>query len=729
MLLIALSVPLLLQAPAGDPGYATDALRELVRAAAETNARVPAGLASYTATAETEVALVGVDQRSHEQTMLLEQIAQSVAWDRTGQLDQWVIGYRSQSSVITTLTALSLASWIVPVLYGNRFGLLFGPAPASRKRKPTDKPPRRVESIHPLSPRRDEIYRFSGGDTIVVIRPGARTIPVVRIRVEPVVAPAVATNVLRGELMVDAASHQLISLRGEILEVGGRGSVGRRLRSGLFTAVGYVDFQSREVDARFWLPGAQRIELQISSSLAGDGRAVWRFQTRFDDIAVATNDSVGATGTGADTLAALPRKLALATEAELASYPAWRWKLGEGTADLRVDDFGDVEQLRIEARGPGPTVEFYARRFDDLFRFNKVEGAFTGVGFRARAANRKDGLAIGGTLGRAWSEEAIRGGGFAEWNAPRWRLSAIGERSLETANRFADSPRRGDWGAALIGSSDDFDYLDRRAFGLKLERDLSLARGRLVAEGGWASDRTARASISRGLFGSDSGFRPNRPIDPGSYGVISVSATLYPDVTGESIRPGWTAGARIEYGTGDLDWTRAEVRAGWRHVRGRLITTGRIDAGLVESDQVPLQQLFAIGGESDALGFEYKEFGGDRAAIGRTSVRYALPFLQRPFHPPFMRSPRSRIPGIAPALAVGVRSVWTDASSRTTLDALSRFGMRSGTGLLATRPTHGAPAAASVGVLLFGGSIFLGWSRRLDSDSPWTFTFARGSAL
>ena len=110
MRLVAVSVPLLLQVSAGDPGYATDALRTLVRAAAETNARVPTGLASYTATVETEVALVGVDQRSGEQTVLLEQIAQSVAWDRTGRLDQRVIGYRVQSSVITRRNYASRAS-------------------------------------------------------------------------------------------------------------------------------------------------------------------------------------------------------------------------------------------------------------------------------------------------------------------------------------------------------------------------------------------------------------------------------------------------------------------------------------------------------------------------------------------------------------------------------------------------------------------------------------------
>src|SRR5687767_4869025 len=157
MLLATLALPLLFQNAVAQPGYSSEALRELVSSASSTNARVPAMLASYRARAETEAAMIGVDQRSREQAILIEQIAQSVSWDRSGAVEQRVIGYRSQSSVMTATTALSLPSWIVPVLYGNRFGLLFGPAPASsRPRKPDERPRRRTDSIHPLSGRRDE---------------------------------------------------------------------------------------------------------------------------------------------------------------------------------------------------------------------------------------------------------------------------------------------------------------------------------------------------------------------------------------------------------------------------------------------------------------------------------------------------------------------------------------------------------------------------------------------
>src|SRR5687768_241666 len=136
-MLPALLLPLTLavQQPAGTPQYSSDALRELVRAAAETNIRVPPGIASYTSAVETEIALVGVDSRGREQSVQVEQVAQRITWERTGRLDQRVIGYRTQSSVFTGLTAFNVPSWVVPVLYGNRFSLFFGPRADSGSRR------------------------------------------------------------------------------------------------------------------------------------------------------------------------------------------------------------------------------------------------------------------------------------------------------------------------------------------------------------------------------------------------------------------------------------------------------------------------------------------------------------------------------------------------------------------------------------------------------------------
>ena len=159
-----------------------------------------------------------------------------------------------------------------------------------------------------------------------------------RVRVEPAAVPKVETTVLRGELMLDAATHQLISLRGEILEVGGPRSVAKRLREGMFTAVGYLDLQSRETMAA---SGCRVPNASSSNRLAARRRrrAVWRFRTlrrhrgrdeRLDRAATRSTPCGG------------PAKVALAGE------PSWggiggRWNSARGRRPSRRY-FGDVER-------------------------------------------------------------------------------------------------------------------------------------------------------------------------------------------------------------------------------------------------------------------------------------------------------------------------------------------------------------------------------------------------
>ena len=631
--------------------------------------------------------------------------------------------------MFTGLTALSVPSWVVPVLYGNRFSLFFGPRADStrgRARAAQDSvgPARRLDAIHPLAAGRDAIYRYSGGDTVAVVRPGGRSIPVVRVRVEPAGEPAVRTSVLRGELLLDASTSQLIAMRGELLEIGGRTGVLGQLRKQLVRAVAYIHFESREVEQRYWLPATQRIELQIASPFAGDARFVWRFNSRFDDVDVAMTDTTLAP----DTLAPVPRRRTIASEAELARYDRWRWQLGEGTLELRADDF---DAVTLAASGAPPDAVrihagLHARRFDEVLRFNRVEGLFTGIGARIRAFDARRSLSIGGSMGRAWHEGAVRGGAFAEWDEREWRLTGAAERRLDIANRFGSLEFQGSSIAALLGA-DDFDYLDRRQLILTLDRDALGGRARIETVASLASDRGVTTSVNQGLFEVDSGFRENRAVDEGGYARAGVPAMLNPEVYAEWARPGWTAGVRVEQGAGELSWMRAEANIGARARIGRFITTGSLEGGIVESARIPLQQLIAIGGVTDVPGFEYKEFGGDRAVVGRATLRYGLPIFQAPMRVPLGGS-RGRFPPLAPALAVGIRALWTDASTDATLDALVRLGTRDG-GVLLTRPTGEIRSAASAGVLLFGGGLFVGVARRLDTGARWEFLLGPSLAL
>src|SRR5690348_6911573 len=137
MLVLAVGALLQIAAHASpDSTYTTPALRALVGRAVVANRRVPDSLLAYRARMESELAFVARQPDGIEQTFAIEQTESTVRWARSGELEQRVVGYRSQS-VGVTVSAVGLfrQAWAVPILYGNRITLLFG-QPDSAARRP-----------------------------------------------------------------------------------------------------------------------------------------------------------------------------------------------------------------------------------------------------------------------------------------------------------------------------------------------------------------------------------------------------------------------------------------------------------------------------------------------------------------------------------------------------------------------------------------------------------------
>ena len=106
--------------------YATPALERLVADASARNQRVPPSLGGYRASVESEISLGFLDALAgREKTTSVEQVASSLAWERTGEFEQHVTGYRSQTlgPQFATL-GFFRSAWAVPSLYGNRLALL-----------------------------------------------------------------------------------------------------------------------------------------------------------------------------------------------------------------------------------------------------------------------------------------------------------------------------------------------------------------------------------------------------------------------------------------------------------------------------------------------------------------------------------------------------------------------------------------------------------------------------
>jgi hypothetical protein len=247
-------------------------------------------------------------------------------------------------------------------------------------------------------------------------------------------------------------------------------------------------------------------------------------------------------------------------------------------------------------------------------------------------------------------------------------------------------------------------------------------RALLTTEVAYVSDRPERARLQHGLLRSGSPFRFNRGAMPGDYGRASVALEYHPRVTGETLSPG--VGARVEYeiASGDLDWRRVEVRLAARRYWHGLVFASRVDAGAVFGSTLPPQTLYELGGTAILPSYLYKQFGGDRAALGRGIAAYYFPVLRSP-----LRFGRFVLPGLSPGIGAGVQGGWSEASSPAARSALLLLGGDGATPL--SRPTDGVRATADVRLTLLSGAIGAGFARPIDHAGPWKPFFVWGAAF
>lgn len=706
-----------------DSVYSSPALQRVIEAAAVANREPPPSLTSYTARLESEIAVVigltPAGGNAKESAAQLEQVESDVSWRRNGSVDQHVIGYRART-LTASVSALSVLRrpWIVPTLYGERLHLLLGGS-AGGDNHPGDGA---RTAVHPFASDRAAFYRFRGGDTIAVARlrgrAGDRVIHIVRILVEPRGRPPEQVLLFSGEIDLDAARGHIVRMRGEFLERGGRTSILSRLRHLGLRTFAFAELVDGEFGEAYWLPTYQRIEAQGRSRIAAGFRPVFRVVSRFREHAL-NGDSTRTPDVGDERLTYAPRD-------SLSAFHGWMDEIGAATLETRSADFDDVateEQWRT--RG-APRLDWRADRVSDVFRFNRVEGLYSGVAASLRLRDAVPGATLAGYGGWAWSEATARGGVRAELLRSPWRADLRVERALANTNDFRPTL---DYEAslyALFASADDYDYLDRRSATLSLSREIGGPRGLVLrAESGPVSDRSEPTRRRYGLVHLDSAFRANRPITAGSYLRSGLALEYHPYLSADFLEPGVGGGLWYERGDGALRWQRIESRLVARHTQGPWTYASRFDGAAVFGRAIPLQQLLELGENEGLQGYAYKEFGGDRAMLARGAISYALPLLRAPIH-----GWRGIVlPSLSPSLAIGAQAGWTGASASTLL-SLARFGYRTDslTGIqrLATRPTDGMRSTASLTLRVFGNALGVGVARPLDHPAPWSFVVSVG---
>ena len=504
-------------------------------------------------------------------------------------------------------------------------------------------------------------------------------------------------------------------MRGTFLRAGG---TPRRFGGALGEAVAFIEYEQGERLGRFWLPAKQRIELQATLPVLGDGRAVIRIVSRFSDMMV--NDTVLSAETlaAADSLRGMSRrKLTFATIDSVNRYGAWISSLGALSEGMHSDDFLDVAPDRWRPVGM-PRLDWVVPRAADLFHFNRVEGAYTGFGFKWSLRDAAPGVVVRANAGWAWNEQAARGRLSVERKRGLWTVEARGGRSLDNTNDFRVPFDSGNTLGALLASQDPYDYVDRRSATLAAVRTTAKRGLLLRTELGVADDRYRPATYLRGPLKGGKAYRPNRGVDEGSYLRTAAVVEWHPDVNAEFVKPGVSARLTYERGDGTLAFQRLEARVVARRPMGPFVVIGRGDVGTLLGARPPSQQLFELGEQQSLPGYLDKEFAGTRAAVLLGSLQYTSPFLRQP-----IRFRRFFLPAVAPGLSIGVQSGWTAAPTAAALSAIDRLDVTDRPSLArrapVSRPSDGIRASVTAGLRLFSGGAFLGVTRPVDQAARW----------
>lgn len=696
--------------------YATPALRVLVAEAAAMNRRVPAGLGGYRARLESEISIGSRRSEGMEMAVQLEQIASVLAWDRRGEYEQVVTGYRSQSLGANFATlGFFRVGWAIPSLYGNRLALLFGRDTSEAVRRRRD---RRggdpLYAIHPLADDRDGYYRFSGGDTVVAMHVDGRHIPIVRVDVSVRDDVPTRSVVFVGELDLDASRRQLVRMRGHFAVVGGPKSRFDLLRDARLQGVAFVEAVNAEVDGAFWLPAYQRFEAHATSNMIGEGRAIFRIITRYRDREILPAPSDVVVGSVGDTLEVQTFRLRVQPAESLSAYRDWRSDMGEASAGVSAEDFEDVAPARWRPDG-APRFNVETERLLDVLRMDRIQGVFTGIGAVYRFRDAAPGWTVRSAAGFAWQEQAVRGRAVVEYRRGRTTTALRAVRSLDLTNDFRNPYDSGSTTAAFFGR-DDYDYVDRQSLQLHVARRFgSRLDGALRVETGFVQDRDPAVHLRESPVGLGQPFRPNRAVVGGRYYRNATVLEWNPDVALEFLRTG--VGARLSYerADGELRYQRAEGRFTVRANAGPFAVGSRLDVGIVSPDAPP-QQFLELGANQNLPGYGYKEFAGDQAAVLRGQAFWGFGILAAPLRV----TRRLWLPPLAPGLALGLQAGYVRASTPTALAT---------TQLLGSAPTGHVRSSASLTLRVLGQSLGLGIARPLDYPAAWRWVLEFGQRL
>ena len=646
--------------PAADSAGIFDApsTRALVERTIRAGAQVPAELADYTARMDAAVylSLRADSAQGGELPVTIDEFAGEVQWARGNNLVQRVRGHRVRMLAPTPYTVGSLidAPWVIPHLYGNSITIFsLASSPGGRARA--------SNAVHPFSWRGLDFYRYTAGDTVRVrTQQGVTTLVPITIRQRAGITDTART--VAGTFWVDLDRSAVARAR--------FGFVDRR--GGLFAAESGVFFELENglIGGRFWLPYRQRREIQVSSPLFG-GAAAIRMVTTMSGYRL--NTAWQPENPGQQRLV---RQLVPGDSV----FAGFARAVGDVATELDIADFGDLRvAVRPPAENAGPIrLSLRYERGDHLFRYNRVEGAYLGLGLRVepRDPDRRD-WDLYATGGYAFAEGTARGELSARWHpqpaiatAPRYGVAVTGYRRLRDLQAFRP-PLQWDLGytlGAALAGYDVRDYLDATGGELQLSRQA----GRFLARvgGRWERQDSVGMNVEGGILGgSAKNFPALAAVEPGTHAAAEGELRWARGAGALSLGNSLLASLRGEVGLADFETQRVTALLSFRRSGRYLSLIGRGDAGIV-AGAAPPQFLFRFGGTEGLRGYERNQFGGSQAALGRGRLLLHLP----PYgNRPVAQAAGFLVPPLRPAVVFSVDAGWSDVSDASA-PSLLRLG-------------------------------------------------------
>ena len=709
--MIGLGLLLALQQAGTDSLCATPALCRLVAQAALVNV-APGRLATYTARVELEASVISVKDEVINGPTAVQQVATDVQWERNGPFTQRAVGARNRfSAVPLSSMRLLLIGWIVPLTYGDRIPV-FGKQSGGdvSVAAPPNVDPELIYAVHPLASDRERFYRFLSADTLDVAFPDGVTRPVIRVRVMPARIPADRRLLLDGDIDLDPVTLQTTAIRARLLATGEPYRM-----QGVFGTLHippsyFIELVNTPDSSGTWLPATQRFEwLGKPQGIEGASPAL-RITSHFRDR-VATSLEPGAP-TNFDDRPLF--ELRSASRDSLRKFTGWSAPLGEETVRFRTSDFFGLDPHRRVLIGPSRFVFFRTTYGEDLVRFNRVEGIYTGIPVTYIPGDRLPNTFLHANAGYAWWSGDVRYDAAAGWDNGTTRLELLGGRFLSVTNKFRTQFDSYALGALL--ARDNWDYVDRYRVSARLIRRLGTRRGsKFQVEAGWTEDEPLSRVLDTDPWVGY--LRPNRGIYSGSYFRTQATFDVNPDISAQFVRQGWGFQLVYDGGFGDLNYSRVQGRAVGRKDFSRAYIVGVIQAGTTLGDSIPPQQLFEVGGAVGLPGYEYKQYAGNKGVLGRVRLTLPIPL----FTLGGALNKALSVPASQPSISFGYQGAWTSITNPGAQAAVTALGylFDTGTGQTVVDSSTGLPLPASVAsggwkssvdvrVGFFGGALAVG---------------------